>query len=59
MKDEDKEGLVQFSLVGFNDAFNTLRLYKRPDQWCVHTEALSGNLKTKSDVLFRLLTQTY
>ena len=46
------------SLVGFNDAFNTIRLYERPVQGCVQTDVLSGNHKTKSAVLFRLLTQT-
>ena len=50
--------IVYFSLVGFNDAFNTIRLYKRPAQGCVQTDVLSGNHKTKSAVLFRLLTQT-
>ena len=47
-----------FSLVGFDDAFNTIMLYKRPAQGCVQTEVLSGNHKTKSAVLIRLLTQT-
>ena len=46
----------QFSLVWFNDAFNTIRLYKR--QGCFQTGVLSGNHKTKSAVLLRLLTQT-
>ena len=50
--------IVYFSLVGFNDAFNTIRLYKRPAQGCVQTDVLSGNHKTKSAVHFRLLTQT-
>ena len=27
-------------------------------QWCVQTEVLSGNHKTQSAVIFRLLTQT-
>ena len=44
----------QLSLVGFNDAFGTIRFYKRTAQGCVQT----GNHKTKSVVLFRLLTQT-
>ena len=44
------------SLVGFNDAFNTIRLYKRPG--CLQTAVLSGNHKTKSAALFRLLTRT-
>ena len=39
----------RFSLVGFNNAFNTIKLYK---QGCVQTEVLSGNHKTKSAVLF-------
>ena len=45
-----------FSLVGFNNAFNTIRLYKH--QGCLQTAVVSGNHKTKSAVLFRLLTQT-
>ena len=44
------------SLVGFNDAFNSIRLNEH--QGCVQTDVLSGNHKIKSDVLFRLLTQT-
>ena len=47
---------LEFGRVGFNDAFNTIRLYKR--QGCLQTAVLSGNHKTKSAVLFRLLTQT-
>ena len=47
-----------FSLVGFDDAFNTIMLYKRPAQGCVQTELLSRNHKTKSTVLFKLLSQT-
>ena len=47
---------LSLSLVGLNDAFNTIRLYKR--QGCVSTEALSENHKTKYATLFRLLTQT-
>ena len=47
----------KFSLVGFNNAFNTIRLYKR--LFGVQTVVLSGNHKTnKSVVLFRLFTQT-
>ena len=46
------------SLVGFNDAFNTIRLYERPCKGCVQIAVLSWNHKTKSAVLFRLLTQT-
>ena len=44
--------------LGFNDTFDTIRLYKRPCQGCVQTDVLSGNHKTKSVVLFRQLTQT-
>ena len=33
MLSEIGAGLV--SLIGFNDAFNTIRLYKRPAQGCV------------------------
>ena len=47
-----------YCLVGFNNAFNNMRLYKRPRQGCVQTTVLSGNHNTKSAVLFRLLTQT-
>ena len=46
----------EHGLVGFNDAFNTIRLYKR--QGCLQTDVLSGSHKTKCTVLFRLLTQT-
>ena len=46
---------VRLSLVGFNDASNTIRLYKRPCQGCVQTAVLSGNYKTKSAVLVRFL----
>jgi len=42
------------SLVEFKDAFNTIRLYKRP---CKYKQT-SGNHNTRSVVLFRLLTQT-
>ena len=49
---------VQFSSVGFNDAFKTIRLYNRSAHGCVQTEVLSGNHKTKYAVIFRLLTQT-
>ena len=35
-----------------------LRLYKHPCQGCVQSEVLSGNQKTKSAILFKLLTQT-
>ena len=45
-----------FSLVGYIDTFNTLRLYKL--QGSLQTDVLSGNHKTKSAVLFRLLTHT-
>ena len=48
---------LSLSLVGFNNAFNTIRLYKCPCQECIQT-VLSGNHKTKSAVLFRLITQT-
>ena len=41
--------MILVSLVGFNDAFNAIRLYKR--QECVQTDVLSGNHKTKSAVL--------
>ena len=51
-------GKKRFCLVGFNYAFNTIRLYMRPTQGCVQTDVLSGNHKTKPAVLFRLLTQT-
>jgi len=50
--------LLCLSLVGFNDTFNTYRLYNRPCQGCIQTAVLSGNHKTKPAVLFRLLTQT-
>ena len=48
------------SLIGFNNAFNTIRLYKRRCHGCVQTAIRpgSGHHKTKSVVLFRLLTQT-
>ena len=36
---------------------STLILYKRPCQGCVQTDVLSMNHKTKTAVLFRLLTQ--
>ena len=42
------------SLVGFNEAFNTIRLYKRSTQGYVQIEVLSGNHKTKYAVIFRL-----
>ena len=46
-------------LVGFNDTFNTIRLYKRPAKGVLQTYyVLSGNHKTKSAALFRLLIQT-
>ena len=48
----------KLSLVGFNNAFNTIRLYKRPDKGLYRQIVLSGNPMTKSAVLFRLLTQT-
>ena len=61
-KISNKVGLLlkekfKLSLVGFDDAFNTIRLYKRLCQGCVQTAVLSGNHKTKSAALFRLLTQ--
>ena len=46
------------NLVGFNDDFNTTKLYMRPCQGCVQTAIQSGNHKTESAILFRLLTQT-
>ena len=38
-------------LVGFNDAFNTIRLYKL--QGCIQKVVLSGKHNTKSAVFFR------
>ena len=57
--DRPHSGLkFKLCLVGFNDAFKTIRLYKHPCQGCAQTAVLSGNHKTKSVVLFRLFTQT-
>ena len=53
-----QEPKLSLSLVDFNDALNTIRLYKRAAQACVQTEISSGNHKTKSAVLFRLITHT-
>ena len=50
--------VLSLSLVGFNDAFNLIRLFQRPCLGRVQTDVLSGNHKTKSAVLFKLLTQT-
>ena len=47
---------LSLSFVGLNDAFNTIRLYKRLCQVCVQTAVLSGNYNTKYAALFRLLT---
>ena len=52
------QGIISSSLVGFNDAFNTIRLYNISVKGVLQTAVLSGNRKTKSAVLFRLLTQT-
>ena len=51
------ECCLSISLLRFNVAINTKRLNKRPCQGCVQT-VLSGNHKTKSAFLFRLLTET-
>ena len=56
--DRPHSGLkFKLCLVGFNDAFKTIMLYKRPCQGCVQTALQSVNHKTKSAVLFRLLAQ--
>jgi len=44
-------GTTPSSLVGFNDAFKAIRLYKYLCQGGVQTAVLSGNHKTKSTVL--------
>jgi len=53
-----KQKTFSLSLVGFNDASNTTRLYKRPCKGCVQIAVLSRNHKTTSAALCRLLTQT-
>ena len=43
-----KVSVLSLNLVGFNDTFNTIRLYKRSCKGCVQTAVLLGNHRAKS-----------